>query len=420
MAQPLFDYKTFSYEQAAGLTNTPGQSLAQSNSASQLLAAQKLSPNIPIGKINPADPLGIKNPEPTPDMAAAIVAGAEADIAAKAALLEGGETDLDKEVDEAEDKYSKDLEGLEGRGQAQLDAEAKAGLADKEKSLTALDSQIANLSAQFNNLIAQNQGRVASMSSITGADAQIRRQMAAEIGGLSAMKLAAQGDVDRAQKEADRAVDLKYEDIETKLKIQREQLDLLTGKLTKEEKLRADAVKLYLDEKADEAAEAKANDKTFNTVKINALGNGMPVSVAQKAQTLFDAGRTDEAYALMAGYDSESSGSSGRFTKTQMNSGSNNAGVSLEDFNRMDEDTQNWFINSSSAIKSQKAEIDKQKKGGADPRDLEDQIQGYDIPEEAKNTLVSYLQHVFAEEYEEINNPAPEEESGKWWKFGFD
>lgn len=299
----LFDPTTFSPEQAALLTNIPGQSLSATNDPAKLLAAQKLTPNISVDKLGTATKLGITDPQPS-GLADAAVTGAQAGVQGYnnyLTLLQGAEkSDTQKKADTLSGEVQSLLPGDTGRGATQLAEEKARGVNTLTKEVSDINSQILTRTAEYNKLNTGIEGRPITMDSIIGEQAQVRKAAAADIGLLQAIALGKQGQLEAAQKAADRAVDLKYDDIESNINIRLKQLELLQPTLTAEEKKKSDALQLYLEDQKSAAEEKKATDKEFQTMKIKALSNGMSASAAQKVQSLFDNGDNEQAYAAMS------------------------------------------------------------------------------------------------------------------------
>lgn len=309
----LFDPLTFSYQQASmlNMNGIPGQSLSASNSAAQIQAAQQLSPNIPASSLTPATPLITGNPPQGVDTAGAMVAGATQGVRSfneNLALTTSPDTPNSLEFDRVTDEAIALNAQNVGRGAAQLAAEGAQNLPALNKQVADINAQILAKTAEFNMISAQNQDRRATVNSVAGRDRQNRILYAAEIGMLQATALGLQGQVAAAQATADRAVDLKYDDIEAQYDMKINQLNLLRPKLDKEEKARADALELYLDAQKEASDEKKALDKQFQNLKISAISEGMSVAAAQNAEALFNQGRTDEAYAAMSAFTGSAGG----------------------------------------------------------------------------------------------------------------
>ena len=82
------------------------------------------------------------------------------------------------------------------------------------------------------------------------------------------------------------------------------------------------------------------------------------------------------------------------FTQTQLNKGAATAGVSMNDFGNSDDDSKNYFVNTTT-LNSYKKIVDDAFKNAEDPATLEAEISSGDLPDEVKNFLVKYLWTVF-------------------------
>ena len=266
-----------------------------------LLAPQSLQ-TTPTGQINPvitADKLGGVSPDlikvpppPTPTsgtMAGATVAGATADAASIQKYIDlftPKETPESKRVSDLITKYESDIEGLKGRGTAQLSAEEAQGVQQKKEALTAAEAQIAAKTAEFNKIEADYMKAVEATERVPGTTTGIvagqQRQLArdlaiqrvahaAEIGVLQAGQLALQGRYNDAVSAANRAVDLKYGDTKDEIEIRLKQIELIQGQLTKTEKVRADAIQAYLNDQKTAISTAQANEKDKNATLLNQM-----------------------------------------------------------------------------------------------------------------------------------------------------
>ena len=90
------------------------------------------------------------------------------------------------------------------------------------------------------------------------------------------------------------------------------------------------------------------------------------------------------------------SGGGVSFSDTQIARGAAVANIPLADFQRLDQDSQNFFINNDKQITDFKKIIDESKIKKADPSVLEKTISEMAIPEPAKDTLTRYLKTVFS------------------------
>lgn len=94
-----------------------------------------------------------------------------------------------------------------------------------------VNKQIASLTAAYNQRITDNQGRPILNAIIGGQESLLRRQQAAEVGGLSAIAQALQGNITLAQNTAKDAINVKYEPMENQLKQQLQQIEFLYNDL---------------------------------------------------------------------------------------------------------------------------------------------------------------------------------------------
>lgn len=248
------------------------------------------------------------------DLADRTTAGIKVDIEATDAqiqkyldILTPPETDLSRSVDEL--LGSLDPESLTGRGSMQLAEEERRGieeksalLAEKNKELKKKVAEIDALTANYNLANQTAEGKTQTMFSIQGAQAQNYKMylanknvLVAEAGFLQAEVLGLQGQIDAAQKAADRAVDLEYMDREASYNAKIAQLNILIPQLEKEEKRYGQAALLVLQKQAEADAEAKAEKKNIQKLWIDAINAGMDAKAAErigKAKTL------DEALAI--------------------------------------------------------------------------------------------------------------------------
>ena len=95
------------------------------------------------------------------------------------------------------------------------------------------------------------------------------------------------------------------------------------------------------------------------------------------------------------------------FTDTQIARGAAVADLKIDEFNQLDTDTQNYFINNEGEIKTRKKIIDDAKFNKEDPISLKAEINNSNLPQVAKDTLIRYTDSLF---------PVISEESLPWWR----
>lgn len=158
-----------------------------------------------------------------------------------------------------------------GRSKMLTEEEKKAGIDEYKTNLKNLKNEIATKTAAYEKLYADIQGKPITMNSIIGADAQARKVAQADLGFLNAQALAMQNNIDFAKQTAQDAVDAKYGPIDEEINILAKQLELIQPTLDKEEKLRADAVKLALDQRKEALDAIKAKETTLTNFNIDMI-----------------------------------------------------------------------------------------------------------------------------------------------------
>jgi hypothetical protein len=169
-------------------------------------------------------------------------------------------TALDAEKKGLRDKLTSALGNLTGKGKATLATEQAAGIPENQKRLDEMNMTIAQKTAEFNKATEALSAGTGLTTVIGGKQGQLRRQAAVEMGGLTAVAQALQGNITAARDTVKRTVDLQYEDAEQEIANLKTQLDLNTEDMTAAEKKKAEELKFYLDAKETELA-AEKNDR---------------------------------------------------------------------------------------------------------------------------------------------------------------
>lgn len=112
---------------------------------------------------------------------------------------------------------------------------------------------------------------------------------ASNIALLQAEAQAVQGRLDLAQRQVDRAVDLKYKSKEQEIEVKKFQLGVISDLLTKEEKKQAGSLNMALNREEKRIAEAKENEKAISKMIIDATPNA-PANVIANAKAIADKG----------------------------------------------------------------------------------------------------------------------------------
>lgn len=250
----------------------------------------RTTPTITTDTSKDASPIEIATS--TGDTTRADATAAGADTTSKSiqdfiTMLTPPESEESKGVQTLIDTINTELEGLKGRGEAQLSAEEEQGVQLKKQALqnakTELDQKLAEykaIQAKYEQLNTVIEDKPITMGSIRGQQAQVNRAMraelnvkASEIAMIQANVASAQGNLELAQEAANRAVDLKYEDAKDAIDIRLQQLELLQGQLTKKEEIRAQAVELFLNQQQDALDFQRGLEEDKNRTLLNLMRN---------------------------------------------------------------------------------------------------------------------------------------------------
>lgn len=158
----------------------------------------------------------------------------------------------------------------------------KYGFTPNVKALQDLNSQIASVQAQYNQLVEQNKNLPISSRIIGGTADRLQRQAAIELGGLSSMAQALQGNIKMAQDIAKQTVDMKYEAIQSQIDAQKFQLDSVYDRLDDSEKRQADALNIALAERQRLLEDEKLQDQGIYDIMLIASQNGADNNTLQK------------------------------------------------------------------------------------------------------------------------------------------
>lgn len=169
-----------------------------------------------------------------------------------------------------------------GKDQALLDAQNTSGATQDQADLTALNNQLKNKAAQydqFQNALGGNNGSVETSAVLAAQNAGLTKARAADIGITTAQIQAKQGDLTLAMNTAQQAVNAKYATIEDNIKTNQAQLAAIQPMLNEEQKTQAIAQQQVLKDQADAVAAQKATETQINTIALNAAQAGANPSV---------------------------------------------------------------------------------------------------------------------------------------------
>jgi len=199
-------------------------------------------------------------------------------------------------------QQTKDLDSMTGK--AALTTEKTKELVDPlQTQLTSINNQIQTKMADKARLLADQQGKPVTMSSIIGSQAQINAVMNADILTLTAQANALMNNITLAEKQVQQAVDAKYAPIEERIAISTAQLAALKPTLDKQEKVQAEALDAYYTAQKQAIADKKTEDKNIQSLSLQyiqdmtAAGKTPDMNVVAK---LKDANSMDSAMAIYA------------------------------------------------------------------------------------------------------------------------
>lgn len=310
------------------------------------------------------------------------------------------------------------LDKMTGKTAAQQAAESKAGVPDLTKQLTDVTSQITSLQSEANAIPLKVQedaiGRGETVAGVAPIQTSLLRQNSIKALGLASIASTLQGNLTLAQHQADKAVALEFDPLQSELDYLKEALTLNASDMSEEDKKQATILSAKLQDRQDALTQQKTDRTTVLGYVLQAGQAGAPASLLSKAQTLDPAA----AIALLQPYlkdkpISVGSGSSlvdpitGKviyqgagggtkiFTQTQLNNGAANAGLPLTDFGKLDNDTQNYFINTFGGSQLEK-DVNAVKSGGltssgSNKQEVISNIQGSNVPQTAKAIILQAL-----------------------------
>ena len=214
-------------------------------------------------------------------------------------LKSQSEKDTEKKVDDITTQLEELLKEGADQGAIQAAEEEKREIEEQQQAVDDANGDLSMKMAEIDALAAsynlENQiveGKTISLARMQGQQAQNYKMylaqknlLTSEAGLLQAKALALQGKLDSAQTAADRATDLKYSSWVTEVNNATSLLTLLEGKLTKDETIRADAMKYYYDRIDTQIAEQKATEKANYTTLLSQM-NQYPDAGIQLTDTL--------------------------------------------------------------------------------------------------------------------------------------
>ncbi len=164
---------------------------------------------------------------------------------------------------------------LPGKARALQAEEERLGVSGQLEELQVLNSEIAQREAEFDNLIQQEQQRLASTGVIDRSIQELRTQKAVQIGALNSQKQASIGNIELARSIAERTIAMEFAPIEQEISNIRDFLKINREDLTAAEKEIADSIDETLAAQKAKIDEQKQERRDVFNLLVNNLGAGI-------------------------------------------------------------------------------------------------------------------------------------------------
>lgn len=191
-----------------------------------------------------------------------------------------------------------------GIGSQQLAMENQAGISQQQKEVQDLTNQLNSIRTQANVIPMQIQqesaGRGRTEAGIAPLQTAELRNNAIQALTVGAQLQAKQGNLALAQSQIERAIDLKYKDIENRTKLAELNYNRNKDVLEKIDKKRADALGYAIQKQKEKDAENRANETAIQNMIVEATPNA-PASVISNARKLAESGASRLAVAQSLG-----------------------------------------------------------------------------------------------------------------------
>jgi len=180
------------------------------------------------------------------------------------------------------DQYSATSDKMGTAGQRLSEVQQGLGIPEQQKQLQDLNLQIAQLSGAYDKGITDISGKPIPMQFITGQQAQMRMQKAAEIGALTSVQQALQGNIALAQQTAEQTINLEFYAQEQELKKLDSLIKYEYDNLSRADKLKADQISIQLEERQREIDARKDERASIMSLATQAAQNGAPSDLVRQ------------------------------------------------------------------------------------------------------------------------------------------
>jgi len=217
-----------------------------------------------------------------------------------------------EEYKTAQEKQSAIMSKLEeylekGYSQAERFKEMSAefGLPEQQKQLADLNVKIAQLASAFDSRMVDEQGKPILSAIIGGRVGQLQRQKAVELGGLSAVAQAMQGNISAAQSTIKDTIEMEYGDQLNRIEALKTQLEMNRDVMSAEEKKLADKQNVLLNERERMLNQEKQEKEGIYNVMMAAAQSGADTATLEK---IMGSGSVGEAIMNSGNFLSERTG----------------------------------------------------------------------------------------------------------------
>jgi len=187
---------------------------------------------------------------------------------------------------------------LTGKGQRQQALEQQAGIPQISKEVQEISNELTTKKSAFDAEANRISGNAMTQEGLIGRTARLRREEAIELGGLSALLQAKQGNLESAKSEIDRTLKFEFEPIET-------QITALKDFYTMNQNDLSESQKIYL--QARIARDQKATD-LFYDIKKSAYTDALESGNKDLIAAISKAKSTDEVGEAVLTYKAKGTG----------------------------------------------------------------------------------------------------------------
>ena len=353
-------------------------------------------------------------------------------------------TQPEQKVEDFSSQLQKLNEQLLGQSAFKTGQEQAQGVPELQKTQADLVGRLKTLQAEALQIPLQLQqeatGRGITAGGLRPIEQAALRTNAIQALSVGALLEASRGQLTTALDLVDRAVNQKYDPIKEQIAVKQANLDIIlkSPSYSLAEKKRAEQQKAIQADQLKNLKQQEQNETEIMQIAINAVQGGadaltlrniqrasspqealqlaapflQPTEKPSKILSVSEAktlgvpfGTTEEqAFGITPKKTEPSLEIS--FSDTQIAKGAAVAETPINEFQKFDQDTQNFFINNSDKIRDQKKFIDEAQFKKEDPATLKNEINTSNLPQIAKDMLIKYVDSKF---------PEQKEENLSWW-----